>query len=59
VLDEDIVVEHKSSASLVGTGLAEVTSRAYNPDIDTIPHPWVSYEEAQYLTIGLGYHFAK
>jgi hypothetical protein len=53
-LDEEVIVEHKSSSSSAGSGLI---SQRSGSEAET--HPWASYEPAQYLTIGRGYHFAK
>lgn len=52
-LDGEVTVAHKSSSSS-GSGLLGRGS-----DIEAQTPPWASYEPAQYLTIGMGYHFAK
>lgn len=52
-LDGEVTVEHKSSSSS-GSGLMGSGS-----EIEAQTPPWASYEPAQYLTIGMGYHFAK
>jgi hypothetical protein len=56
-LDEEAIVEHKSSASSCESGLIGRASE--RSAIEAQTHPWASYEPAQYVTIGLGFHFAK
>lgn len=53
-LDEEVVVEHKSSASSGKSGL--IGQRQASEDQ---VHAWAAYEPAQYLAIGQGFHFAK
>ena len=56
-VDGEVIVEHRHSASPVGSGLINRRSRSNGLEAQT--HPWASFEPAQYLTIGLGLHFAK
>ncbi|KAB5535159.1 hypothetical protein GE09DRAFT_353320 [Coniochaeta sp. 2T2.1] len=56
ILDEEVVVEHRTSAS-AGSGLG---SRGRGCSVvEAGTHAWASYEPAQHLTINMGLHFAE
>ncbi|KAB5577684.1 hypothetical protein GE09DRAFT_1086942 [Coniochaeta sp. 2T2.1] len=56
ILDEEVVVEHRTSAS-AGSGLGSRGRGCSAVEAGT--HAWASYEPAQYLTINMGLHFAE